>query len=151
MIFVIQLMTYQYRKGTSSIMRYLLDTNILIYIIKEKPPSVAKRFAKLNPGDVVTSSIVISELMYGAAKSNYTKKSKQAIEQVVSALTVLPYGNDAATHYAEIRARLETKGTTIGAMDLLIAAHARSLSLTLVTNNLKEFERVPDLSIENWV
>ncbi len=132
-------------------MQYLLDTNILIYIIKQKPPSVAQRFAQLKPEDIVTSSIVISELMYGAARSQYSEKSKQAIEQVVSMLTVLPYDDRVAEDYADIRAMLERQGSIIGAMDLLIAAHARSLSLTLVTNNLKEFERVPDLSVENWI
>ena len=132
-------------------MQYLLDTNILIYIIKQKPPSVAKRFAQLKPEDIATSSIVISELMYGAAKSQYSTKSKQAIVQVVSMLTVLPYDDRVADDYADIHAMLERQGSIIGAMDLLIAAHARSLSLTLVTNNLKEFERVPDLSVENWI
>jgi len=130
---------------------YLLDTNILIYIIKLKPPSVANRFSQLNPGDVVTSSIVISELMYGAEKSQYSEKSKQAIKQITSVLTVLPYDDQASEHYANIRAVLEKKGTPIGAMDLLIAAHARSLSFSLITNNTKEFDRVPELKIENWV
>lgn len=132
-------------------MRYLLDTNILIYIIKQKPPSVARRFSQLEPDDIVTSSIVISELMYGAAKSQYTEKSKQAVAQVVSTLTVLPYDENVAEHYADIRARLEQQGTIIGAMDLLIAAHARSQSLILVTNNTNEFVRVDDLIVENWV
>ncbi len=130
---------------------YLLDTNILIYIIKNKPPSVATKFSQLNPGDVVTSSIVISELMYGAVKSQYSERSIQAIEKVKSVLTVLPYDNDASNHYADIRANLEKKGTPIGAMDLLIAAHARSLSYSLITNNTKEFQRVSELKIENWV
>jgi len=130
---------------------YLLDTNILIYIIKKKPASVLHRFSKLNSDDIVTSSIVISELMYGAVKSQFTEKSKQAIDQITSTLRVLPYDNVASEHYAEIRTKLEKKGTPIGAMDLLIAAHTRSLSFTLITNNVKEFKRVPNLRIENWV
>ncbi len=129
---------------------YLLDTNILIYIIKNKPASALQRFSKLNPSDIVTSSIVISELMFGAVKSQVSNKSRLAIDQITSTLSVLPYGNEASLHYAEIRAALEKKGAPIGAMDLLIAAHARSLSYTLITNNVREFKRVPELNVENW-
>ena len=131
-------------------MKYLLDTNILIYIIKNKPPQSARRFSRLSPEDLATSSLVLSELMFGAMKSQYSNQAMNAIHSIAAALTVLPYDTNAADHYAEIRFELERNGTPIGAMDLLIAAHARSQSLVLVTNNVKEFQRVPGLKVENW-
>jgi len=131
--------------------RYLLDTNICIYIIKKRPPEVLERLVSLDPEEVGVSSITVAELEYGVAKSSRPRQNREALLNFLAPLQILAFDDQAAQHYGKIRAYLERKGQTIGAMDLLIAAHARSLSLTLVTNNEKEFSRVPGLTVENWV
>ncbi len=132
-------------------MRYLLDTNICIYIIKKRPPEVLERLVSLDPEEVGVSSITVAELEYGVAKSSRPRQNREALLNFLAPLQILAFDDQAAQHYGKIRAYLERKGQTIGAMDLLIAAHSRSLSLTLVTNNEKEFSRVPGLTVENWV
>lgn len=130
-------------------LRYLLDTNIVIYVIKRRPLSALALFNE-NAGHLAISSITLAELMHGAEKSNAPARSLAAVEDFCSRLEVLPYGPKAAMHYGNIRARLEARGQTIGVNDLHIAAHARSEGLTLVSNNLREFERVEALQLANW-
>lgn len=132
-------------------MTYMLDTNICIYIIKQKPENVIERFGQLPISSVAISSITLSELEYGVMKSAKPEQNKVALSQFVAPLEILPYGDDAAQSYGIIRAMLEKKGAPIGSLDTLIAAHALSVNCTLVTNNVKEFSRVPGLLIENWV
>ena len=130
-------------------LRYLLDTNIVIYVIKRRPLSALALFNE-NAGHMAISSITLAELMHGAEKSNAPTRSLAAVEDFCSRLEVLPYGPKAAMHYGNIRAQLESRGQTIGVNDLQIAAHARSEGLTLVSNNLREFERVEALQLANW-
>lgn len=129
----------------------LLDTNICIYIIKRKPEEVLRHFQHYHPGDIAISSITLAELQYGVAKSQAPQRNAEALSEFLIPIEVLPFGESATQAYGTIRALLEQKGTIIGAMDLLIAAHATALDAVLVTNNVKEFERVPELKIENWV
>jgi tRNA(fMet)-specific endonuclease VapC len=131
-------------------MKYMLDTNICIYIIKRHPESVLKKFKSLELGDVCISSITLAELVYGVQKSHHHQKNKTALEEFILPLEIMPFDEGSCTPYGHIRAFLEKKGTPIGALDLMIAAHAQSLNLTLVTNNKKEFSCVPHLKIENW-
>lgn len=130
---------------------WILDTNICIYVIKQKPPRVLERFRQTQISQLGISSITLSELMYGAAKSARPAQNRLALSQFVAPLEIVPYDDAAAQHYGELRACLERTGTPIGSMDMLIAAHALALNAILVTNNLREFERVPGLSCENWV
>ncbi len=132
-------------------MRYLLDTNICIYIIKKHPIKVLNRLRQQSIGEVAVSSITLAELEYGADKSSRPEQNRNALLSFLSPLEILAFDEMAALHYGEIRAYLEKTGRIIGAMDMLIAAHARSISLTLVTNNTKEFSRIPNLNLENWV
>jgi len=132
-------------------MNYLLDTNICIYIIRHHPPQVIDRLKSCGIGDVAVSSITLAELEYGAVKSSRPEQNREALLSFAAPLEILPFDDKAALHYGEIRADLERSGQTIGAMDMLIAAHARSIPLTLVTNNTREFARVPQLLVENWV
>jgi tRNA(fMet)-specific endonuclease VapC len=132
-------------------MRYMLDTNICIYLIKKKPAQVLEKLKKLSIADVAISSITLAELEYGVAKSSQPQQNSEALHAFVAPLEILPFDDRAACRYGEIRAFLEGKGKVIGAMDMLIAAHAGSLGLTLATNNLREFQRVPGLEVENWV
>ncbi len=127
----------------------LLDTNTCIYIINNRPPNVLERFSKYKAGEVGISSIAASELAYGVAKSG-SVKNRKALDLFLAPLQVLPFDSQCLWFYADLRASLEKKGLTIGAMDTLIAAHALSIDGTLVTNNLKEFARVPKLKLENW-
>jgi len=129
----------------------MLDTNICIYIIKNKPTSVMQRFQEYNIGDISLSSITVSELYYGAYKSQYIEKNLLALEHFLQAFNILEYDLKASIEYGQIRASLEKKGNVIGGLDMQIAAHAKSLDMTLVTNNTKEFIRVNDLVIDNWV
>lgn len=131
-------------------MKYLLDTNICIYIIKQKPEKVFKKFRRLSVGQVALSSVTYSELSFGVQKSQRKAQNEAALQQFVAPLEILPYPEDASLVYGEIRAELERKGAPIGPLDTLIAAHARFLDLTLVTNNVAEFSRVPKLKVENW-
>ncbi len=132
-------------------MRFLLDTNICIYIIKKKPKQVIDMFLTLPIGSVGISSITLAELQYGIAKSINVEKNREALEKFLTPFEVLDFDQNAANCYGDIRAELERKGTPIGSLDMLIAAHARSLDVILVTNNEKEFVRIVDLKIENWV
>jgi tRNA(fMet)-specific endonuclease VapC len=131
-------------------LRYLLDTNIVIYVIKRRPLSALQLFND-NEGHMAISSITLAELLHGAEKSNAPVRSLATVEDFCSRLEVLPYGAKAAQHYGSIRAALERQGQPIGVNDLHIAAHARSEGLTLVSNNLREFERVEGLRFDNWV
>lgn len=132
-------------------MQFMLDTNICIYIIKKKPIDVLKRLQQIAISEIGISSITLSELEYGIQKSKMPEKNAEALKGFLSPLEIVPFDSLAAIHYSEIRAYLEKKGIVIGAMDLLIASHSRSLSSTLVTNNIHEFERIPDLKLENWI
>ena len=132
-------------------MKYLLDTNICIYIIKKKPDKVLKRFSKFKPGDIAVSLITIAELNYGVAKSSKPNENTIALQEFLQPLITLDFTNDDSLIYGRIRAELEANGQMIGAMDLLIASIAISRSLTLVTNNEKEFSRIKNLKLENWV
>jgi tRNA(fMet)-specific endonuclease VapC len=131
-------------------LRYMLDTNIVIYVIKKKPLSALQVFNQ-EAGHMAISSITLAELLHGAEKSNAPARSLAVVEDFCSRLEVLPYGPKAAQHYGSIRSALEKRGQTIGINDLHIAAHARSEGLTLVSNNLREFERVEALQLCNWV
>ncbi|MBU4423418.1 MAG: type II toxin-antitoxin system VapC family toxin [Gammaproteobacteria bacterium] len=131
-------------------LRYLLDTNIVIYVVKRRPVEVMPIF-NANAGRMAISAITLSELMHGAEKSSKVSENLAVIEDFCSRLEVLPYGSKAAQHYGAIRAGLEKIGQPIGVNDLHIAAHARSEGLVMVTNNVGEFARVPALQVENWV
>jgi tRNA(fMet)-specific endonuclease VapC len=131
-------------------MRYLLDTNICIYMAKQKPHGVLARLQQLRPGDVGMSVITYLELVYGAWKSQHREANLQRIQGLESLIPVLPLEANASRHYGQMRAELERKGSPIGAYDLLIAAQALTLGLTLVTNNAREFRRVPELTVEDW-
>lgn len=132
-------------------LRYLLDTNICIYIAKQKPASVLTRFETMKIGSVAMSVVTYGELLYGAEKSQYPKKTKNLLEELCSLIPPLPLPLHTSYHYGEIRALLEKKGNPVGANDLWIASHALAMKLILVTNNTKEFTRIPHLKIENWV
>lgn len=131
-------------------LRYLLDTNIVIYVLKRRPIEVLSLFNE-NASRMAISAITLSELFHGAEKSTRVSDNLVAIEDFCSRLEVLPYGAKAAQHYGAIRAGLEKTGQPIGVNDLHIAAHARSEGLIVVTNNVGEFARVPALQVENWV
>lgn len=131
-------------------MRYLLDTNICIYLIKRKPPSVIERLSTLAIEEVAISSITIAELQYGIYKSQYPERNRTALLEFLLPFALLDFDQDAAREYGMVRTQVESQGTPIGAMDMLIAAHARSQSLIMVTNNVQEFQRVEDLTVENW-
>lgn len=131
-------------------LRLMLDTNIVIYVIKQRPVTVLETFNQYA-NQLCISSITYAELMHGVEKSAYPEKNARKVEDFTSRLETLDYGVKAAAHYGDIRSTLEQKGTPIGVNDLHIAGHARSEGLVLVTNNLKGFERVDGLRIENWV
>ena len=131
-------------------LRYLLDTNIVIYVLKRRPIEVLSLFND-NASRMAISAITLSELFHGAEKSTRVSNNLVAIEDYCSRLEVLPYGAKAAQHYGAIRAGLEKTGQPIGVNNLHIAAHARSEGLVVVTNNVGEFARVPALQVENWV
>ena len=131
-------------------LKYMLDTNIVIYVIKRRPIEVLEVFNR-HTGQMCISSITLAELLHGAEKSARPEHNLHQIEDFVSRLDVLEYGSKAAAQYGDIRADLERKGTSIGVNDLHIAGHARGEGLTLVTNNLREFERIEALRLDNWV
>jgi len=132
-------------------MKYLLDTNICIYIIKKKPEEVIKRFLKMKPDSIGISSITVSELYYGIAKSSKPNENTIALEQFILPLTMLDFNKEDSIAYGRLRAKLEQKGKLIGAMDMLIAAQALSRDLIIVTNNEREFKKIEGLSVENWI
>jgi tRNA(fMet)-specific endonuclease VapC len=133
-------------------MKYLLDTNICIYIINEKPKEVLRKFEQYPVHEFAISSITHAELQYGIAKSKHKTQNQEALDEFLLPLTILPFhGKRLVERYGKIRAFLESKGKTIGPLDTLIAAHALSLDLTIITNNIAEFSRIPRLKCENWV
>ncbi|CAN5266749.1 type II toxin-antitoxin system VapC family toxin [soil metagenome] len=131
-------------------LRYLFDTNILSVIIKQQEGELARRIAKLSAAEFCTSIVVASELRFGAHYKNSAKLTA-LVETLLLGITVLPLDEPADHHYAVIRNQLQCAGQLIGANDLLIAAHARSLNVTLVTANEREFNKVPELRVENWL
>lgn len=128
---------------------FMLDTNICIYIINKRPPQVFEHFAGMTVGDIVISSITGAELSFGVAKSG-SRRNQAALDKFLAPLEILPFDEAAMRNYGPLRSHLELNGTPIGALDLLIAAHAVSVGCTLVSNNLREFSRVPDLALANW-
>ena len=131
-------------------MKYMLDTNICIYAIKNKPENVLTMIKKHQQDGLCISAITLSELEFGASKSANRDRNRAAIMRLLFILNVIPFTNQAAIEYGKIRAYLEQQGTPIGPLDMLIAGHAKAENMTLVTNNVKEFERVPNLKVENW-
>ena len=131
-------------------LRYMLDTNICIYIAKQKPINVLHRFEQVAIGDIGMSIITYGELLYGAKKSHHPQKTLEMLEELASLIPPLPMPVQAARCYGDIRSGLEKKGKPIGNNDLWIAAHALALDLIIVTNNMKEFSRVTHLKLENW-
>ena len=132
-------------------MTYMLDTNICIYAIKNKPPQVLRRLRENMEKGLCISAITLAELEHGVEKSAAPEKNAAALMQFLAILDVLPFDGLAAVEYGKICACLQRKGMPIGPMDMLIAGHARAEGLILVTNNVLEFERVPDLTAENWI
>jgi tRNA(fMet)-specific endonuclease VapC len=131
-------------------MRYLLDTNICIYLIRQKPLHVTEHFTSHAVGDVGISTISVAELFFGVQKSKHQTQNEQALIQFLTPLVIVDFDRASAVAYGKIRAALQFRGTPIGSLDTLIAAHALSLGVTLVTNNIREFSRVPKLKLENW-
>ncbi|MBR2768753.1 MAG: type II toxin-antitoxin system VapC family toxin [Lachnospiraceae bacterium] len=132
-------------------MRYMLDTNIIVYAKNARPEIVLKRFQQYNPGDLCISAITMAELEYGVFNSSKPKQNRLALLMFLSNIEVIPFDMDAAKVYGQIRHDLKEKGELIGANDLLIAAHAKSLAFTLITNNTREFGRVEGLKLNNWM
>lgn len=131
-------------------MKYMLDTNICIYVIKNKPPTVLQRFREHQNDGLCISAITLAELVHGVEKSEQQKKNAEALLHLVDLLNVIPFDDHAAYEYGKVCAYLQKQGTPIGTMDMLIAAHARLHAFVLVTNNVREFSRVPNLTVENW-
>ena len=132
-------------------MTYMLDTNICIYAIKNKPEQVLEKLKENLSNGICISAITLAELQHGVEKSMNPEKNSMALLQFLSILDILPFDDLAAVEYGKICAYLQKRGTPIGTMDMLIAAHAKTENLIIVTNNVREFERVPDLKIENWI
>ena len=130
--------------------KLMLDTNMCIYIIKQKPKKVINNFKKLSFSEVGISSIVLSRLEYGVVKSTKPTQNRLALTQFLAPLEILPYDDIAAFYYGKLRAHLQKMGTPIGTLDMLIAAQTLSVGCSLVTNNASEFQRVPRLKILNW-
>ncbi len=131
-------------------MKYMLDTNIIAYAKNNRPAQVLERLKQQDPEDICISSITMAELEFGVYHSAKPEQNQVALMLFLSRIQIVPFDVDAAIEYGVIRADLTRKGTLIGANDLLIAAHAKALGLTLVTNNTREFERVEGLKLENW-
>ncbi|MBX2965046.1 MAG: type II toxin-antitoxin system VapC family toxin [Cyclobacteriaceae bacterium] len=132
-------------------MSYLLDTNICIYLIKRKPQAVIERLNQIPLNQLCISAITIAELEYGVRKSSFPDKNQSALNEFLAPFSLLAFDRRATTEYRIIHSELEKKGTPIGPLDTLIAAHAKNLNLTLVTNNEREFSKVNGLQIENWI
>ena len=129
---------------------YLLDTNICIYAMKNKFPTLTKKLFKIHPNEICVSSVTVGELEYGAAKSVRTEQTRSSILLFLSTFTILPFTTEDARRFGELRAYLESRGTPIGPYDNMIAAQGVARGLTVVTNNTREFSRVPDLALEDW-
>ena len=132
-------------------MQVLLDTNICRYMIKNNPPEVRQRFCAFLPGDIAISAITVAELWSGVEKSAAREKNAQALEAFLLPLEIIPFDLDAAIAYGQIRTSLDRQGQPIGGMDMLIAAQALACKVTLITNNLKEFQKIPNLACATWV
>ena len=132
-------------------MKYMLDTNICIYLIKRQPREVIDKFKGIALGEISVSTVTVAEMMYGVGKSQYKEKNQTALQAFFAPLEIVDFDFTAAQQFGVIRAYLEETGRSIGAYDLMIAAHALSLGLVLVTNNEQEFQRITDLMVENWV
>ena len=132
-------------------MNYLIDTNICIYLMNKKPSKVIQRFKDIEIGQIGISTITVSELNYGVAKSEFQKQNAIRLEEFLTPFEILPYDETASKYYGIIRSQLESQGKVIGPLDMLIAAHALSRDLILITNNEKEFLRIKSLKVENWV
>jgi len=131
-------------------MKYMLDTNICIYLIKQQPPKVLKHFKSHTVGDIGLSSITLAELRYGVSKSRHIEKNQQALDEFILPLEIADFDEKAAREYGAIQAELERTRTPIGSMDMLIGAHALALGALLVTNNIKEFKQIRNLKILDW-
>ncbi len=131
-------------------MRYMLDTNICIYLIKQKPEKVLRHFKAHSVGEIGISSITLAELRYGVERSQQVQKNRQALEEFTLPLEIAAFDEAAAEVYGSVRAGLEQAGTPVGSMDMLIGAHALSLGVTLVTNNLREFQKIKNLKVVDW-
>jgi len=129
---------------------YMLDTDICSYIIRERPLQVLEHFKQVEMEQLCISVVTYAELIYGVEHSSSKKVNRVVIDDFVQHLTIVPWDEEAAEHYGNIRAYLQAEGKIIGSMDMMIAAHARSRKMTLVTNNDKHFKRVPKLTVENW-
>lgn len=132
-------------------MRYMLDTNICIYLIKHKPLQVFEKLQEHNPDEICISAVTYAELVHGVEKSKAVERNRLALTILLSNIEILDFDMKAAEEYGRIRADLEKKGTPIGLLDMMIAGHAKSLGYTVVTNNVGEFKRVEGLQYENWV
>lgn len=132
-------------------MKYLIDTNICIYIMNHSPPEVIQKFKDVKVGEIGISTISVSELSYGVAKSKSQQQNEKRLEEFLVPFEILPYDEKASKYYGLIRSQLEAQGNVIGPLDMLIAAHALSENLVLVTNNEKEFNRIETLKVDNWV
>ncbi len=132
-------------------MKYMLDTNICVYIIKKKPESVLAKLKEHMHTGLAISAITHAELEYGVHASAFPEKNALALYQFLSIVSILPFGDEAAAEFGKVCAALRKRGTMIGPMDMLIAAHAESAGLTIVTNNIREFGRIEGLAVENWV
>lgn len=131
--------------------RYMLDTNTIAYAKNKRPPQVLEQLLKHDPSEISISSITMAELEYGVFHSSKPGQNRMALMMFLSGITVLPFGSDTALEYGDIRHALQSQGLLISGNDMLIAAHARSLGLTLVTHNTREFSRVEGLELEDWV
>ncbi len=131
--------------------RYMLDTDISSYIIKKRDAVIAARLAKIPLNDICISVVTKAELLYGVAKSSNKRVNRLAVNEFLAFVRVLPWDDEAAEHYAEIRAALEVAGVAIGNLDTMIAAHARSCRIAVVTNNERHFRKVPGLRVDNWL
>ena len=132
-------------------MKYMLDTNICIGLIRQKPQKLIRRLTRCAPGEVGVSSITIAELAHGANKSNRIEQNLSALEQFLLPIEVADFDQRASAAYGVVRAYLEREGKVIGSMDMLIGAHALSLGVVVVTNNIDEFQRIPKLKVEDWM
>jgi tRNA(fMet)-specific endonuclease VapC len=129
----------------------MLDTNVCVDLIRRRKPGLFERLRRHQPAEIAISSITLAELQYGAAKSPHPARQTMLLDEFCAPLAILPFDSRAAGQYGTVRAALERQGTPIGPLDTLIASHAFSLGLTLVTNNEREFARVPGLTVENWL
>ena len=132
-------------------MKVMLDTNICIYMIKQNPPEVVEKFEQYSVSDIGLSSITVAELQYGVQKSKFQEQNQTALQQFLAPLVVANFDEAAALTYGKIRAELEARGRLLGALDMLIAAHALHLEVELITNDIKGFSSIPALRVNNWV